>query len=37
MGFKVKSPYNVDNTPIYFVKEEEGVLGRTNMNGSITN
>ena len=36
MGFKLKSPYEVDNTPIYFVKEEDGVLGRTNMNGSIT-
>jgi len=41
MGFKLKpSPpwYNKDlmNTPIYFVKEEDGVLGRTNMNCSIT-
>ena len=36
MSFKLKSPYNVDNTPIYFVKEEDGVLGRTNMNCSIT-
>jgi len=36
MGFKLKSPYEIDNTPIYFVKEEDGVLGRTNMNGSIT-
>ena len=26
MGFKLKSPYNIDNTPIYFVKEEDGVL-----------
>ena len=24
------------NTPIYFVEEEDGVLGRANMNGSIT-
>ena len=36
MSFKIKSPYNIDNTPIYFVKEEDGVLGRTNMNCSIT-
>ena len=36
MGFKLKSPYDVDNTPIYFVKEEDGVLGRTNMNCTIT-
>ena len=36
MSFKIKPPYNIDNTPIYFVKEEDGVLGRTNMNGSIT-
>ena len=36
MNFKIKSPYNIDNTPIYFVKEEDGVLGRTNMNCSIT-
>ena len=28
MSFKLKSPYNIDNTPIYFVKEEDGVLGR---------
>tara|TARA_Y100000385_G_scaffold259095_1_gene287600 strand:+ start:477 stop:803 length:327 start_codon:yes stop_codon:yes gene_type:complete len=36
MSFKIKSPYSIDNTPIYFVEEENGVLGRTNMNGSIT-
>ncbi len=41
MAFKLKpSPpwYNKDlmNVPIYFVKEEDGVLGRTNMNCSIT-
>ena len=37
MGFKLKPPYKVDNTPIYFVNEDEkGVMGRTNMNGSIT-
>jgi len=36
MSFKIKPPYNIDNTPIYFVEEEEGVLGRANMNGTIT-
>ena len=36
MSFKLKSPYKIDNTPIYFVEEEDGVLGRTNMNCSIT-
>ena len=41
MAFKLKpSPpwYNKDlmNVPVYFVKEEDGVLGRTNMNCSIT-
>ncbi len=36
MSFKIKAPYIVDNTPIYFVDEEDGVLGRTNMNCSIT-
>ena len=36
MSFKIKPPYSIDNTPIYFVEEEEGVLGRANMNGTIT-
>jgi len=36
MGFKLNSPYDINNTPIYFVKEEDGVLGRTNMNCTIT-
>ena len=36
MSFKIKAPYITDNTPIYFVEEEDGVLGRTNMNCSIT-
>jgi hypothetical protein len=36
MSFKIKPPYNIDNTPIYFVEEEDGVLGRANMNGTIT-
>jgi len=41
MAFKLKpTPPWYDpkkmNTPIYFVEEEDGVLGRANMNGSIT-
>lgn len=41
MAFKLKpNPPWYDpkkmNTPIYFVEEEDGVLGRANMNGSIT-
>ncbi len=36
MAFKIKSPFHIDNTPIYFVQEEKGVLGRANKNGSIT-
>lgn len=27
---------SMDNTPIYEIDEEEGVLGRANKNGSIT-
>ena len=27
---------SMDNTPIYQIDEEEGVLGRANKNGSIT-
>ena len=34
--FKMKSPYEVDNTPVYRVPEEEGTLGRANLNGTIT-
>jgi hypothetical protein len=36
MAFKLKSPYVVDNTPVYFVDEEDSVLGRANNNGTIT-
>ena len=36
MSFKISAPYKIDNTPIYFVEEEEGVLGRANINGTIT-
>jgi hypothetical protein len=35
MAFKLKAPFSIDNTPVYFVKEEEGVLGRANNNGTI--
>ena len=27
---------SIDNTPIYQIDEEEGVMGRANKNGSIT-
>ncbi len=29
------TPYQVDNTPIYSVDMEEGVLGKANNNGTI--
>ena len=35
MSFKLNAPYRIDNTPIYFVKEQKGVLGRANLCGSI--
>jgi hypothetical protein len=39
MGYKMKPPpYNCDNTPIYhrdLQADEPGVMGKTNMNGSI--
>lgn len=35
MAFKLKPPYKIDNTPVYYVKEEDGVLGRANLCGSI--
>jgi hypothetical protein len=35
MAFKLKPPYEVDNTPIYQVDMEEGVLGMANNNGTI--
>ena len=37
MGFIMKgAPYSADNTPIYNVDMEDGVLGKANNNGSIT-
>jgi len=36
MGFKLDNPpYIVDNTPIYRVDKEDGVMGKANNNGSI--
>jgi hypothetical protein len=35
MAFKLKPPYTIDNTPIYTVNDEDGVLGRTNNSGTI--
>ena len=28
MAFKIKPPYSLDNTPIYHVDMEDGVLGK---------
>ena len=37
MAYKMKmSKLSLDNTPIYEIDEEEGVMGRANKNGSIT-
>lgn len=36
MAFKMNgAPYEVDNTPIYNVSMEDGVLGKANNNGTI--
>ena len=35
MAFKITPFYNIDNTPIYSVDMEDGVLGRANNNGTI--
>jgi len=36
MAFKLNNPpYNCDNTPIYNVDMEQGVLGKANKNGTI--
>ena len=36
MAFKLENPpYQTDNTPIYNVDMEEGVLGKANNNGTI--
>ena len=35
MAFKIQPFYNIDNTPIYSVDMEDGVLGKANNNGTI--
>lgn len=36
MAFKLNNPpYSLDNTPIYQVDMEQGVLGKANNNGTI--
>lgn len=36
MAFKLNNPpYKMDNTPIYKVSLEDGVLGKANRNGTI--
>jgi len=36
MAFKLNNPpYTIDNTPIYQVDMEDGVMGKANNNGTI--
>ena len=35
MAFKLNPPFPMDNTPIYNVSMEDGVLGKANNNGTI--
>ena len=35
MAFKLKPKYNCNNTPVYNVNMEDGVLGKANNNGTI--
>ena len=35
MAFKITPFYNIDNTPIYNVDMEDGILGKANNNGTI--
>ena len=35
MAFKLTPPFAIDNTPIYHVDMEDGVLGKANNNGTI--
>ena len=35
MAFKINPPYTLDNTPIYNVDMEDGILAKANNNGSI--
>ena len=35
MAFRISPFYQLDNTPVYNVDMEDGVLGKANRNGSI--
>lgn len=35
MAFKLNAPFPIDNTPVYSVDMEDGVLGKANNNGTI--
>ena len=36
MAFKLTNPpYKIDNTPVYHVDMEAGVMGKANNNGTI--
>ena len=35
MAFKIKPPYDLDWTPVYTTKIEDGALGKGNKNGTI--
>ena len=35
MSFKLTPPFSIDNTPVYHVDMEDGVLGKANNNGTI--
>ena len=35
MAFKITPPYSMENTPIYNVNMEDGVMGKANKNGTI--
>ena len=35
MAFKLNPPFPIDNTPIYHVDMEEGIMGKANNNGTI--
>ena len=35
MAFKIKQPFPIDNTPVYNVPLEDGVVGKADKNGAI--
>ena len=35
MAFKLTPPFPINNTPVYHVDMEDGVLGKANNNGTI--